>query len=96
MTLEEIKLRRLTGQHLLTPTDTQTVVKDLCGVQAQFLSHALHCLSIRCNEVNTDDLIKSWTNRIHTTIPTFEYQNRSIPELARQLRDLRHNSKDLL
>ena len=63
MTLEEIKLRRLTGQHLLTPTDTQTVVKDLCGVQAQFLSHALHGLSIRCTEVNTDGLIKSWTNR---------------------------------
>ena len=63
MTLEEIKLRRLAGQHLLAPTDTQTVVKDLCGVQAQFLSHALHGLSIRCTEVNTDRLIKSWTNR---------------------------------
>ena len=63
MTLEEIKLRRLTGQHLLAPSDTQTVAKDLCGVQAQFLSHALHGLSIRCDEVNTDGLIKSWTNR---------------------------------
>ena len=63
MTLEELKLRRLAGQHLLTPADTQTVVKDLCGVQAQFLSHALHGLSIRCTEVNTDRLIKSWTNR---------------------------------
>ena len=63
MTMEEIKLRRLTGQHLLTPADTQTVVKDLCGVQAQFLSHALHGLSIRCAEVNTDGLVKSWTNR---------------------------------
>ena len=63
MTLEEIKLRRLAGQHLLTPADTQTVVKDLCGVQAQYLSHALHGLSIRCTEVNTDRLIKSWTNR---------------------------------
>ena len=63
MTLEEIKLRRLAGQHLLAPADTQTVVKDLCGVQAQFLSHALHGLSIRCAEVNTDGLIKSWTNR---------------------------------
>ena len=63
MTSEEIKLRRLAGQHLLTPADTQTVVKDLCGVQAQFLSHALHCLSIRCNEVNTNGLVKSWTNR---------------------------------
>jgi len=63
MTLEALKLRRLAGQHLLTPTDTQTVVKDLCGVQAQYLSHALHGLSIRCSEVNTDGLIKSWTNR---------------------------------
>ena len=63
MTLEEIKLRRLTGQHLLDPADTQTVVKDLCGVQAQFLGHALHGLSIRCDEVNTDGLVKSWTNR---------------------------------
>ena len=63
MTLEETKLRRLAGQHLLAPTDTQTAVKDLCGVQAQFLSHALHGLSIRCTEVNTDGLIKSWTNR---------------------------------
>ena len=41
MTLEELKLRRLAGQHLLTPTDTQTVVKDLLDVQAQFISHRL-------------------------------------------------------
>lgn len=63
MTLEEMKIRRLAGQHLLAPTDTQTVVKDLCGLQAQFLSHALHGLSIRADEVNTDGLVKSWTNR---------------------------------
>ncbi len=30
MTLEEIKLRRLAGQHLLDPADIQTVVKDFC------------------------------------------------------------------
>lgn len=63
MALDEIKLWRLAGQHLLAPTDTQTAVKDLCGVQAQFLSHALHGLSIRSGEVSTDGLIKSWTNR---------------------------------
>ena len=63
MTIEEIKLRRLCGQHLLAPADTQTVVKDLCGVQAQFLSHALHGLSIRTEELNADGLVKSWTNR---------------------------------
>ena len=63
MTLEEIKLRRLTGQHLLAPNHIQTVVKNLCGVQAQFLSYALHGLSIRCTDVNTEGLVKSWTNR---------------------------------
>ena len=63
MILEEIKIRRLAGQHLLAPADTQTVVKDLCGLQAQFLSHALHGLSIRAGEVNTEGLVKSWTNR---------------------------------
>ena len=63
MSLYEIKIRRLAGQHLLTPADTQTVVKDLCGLQAQFLSHALHGLSIRTDDANTDGLVKSWTNR---------------------------------
>ena len=63
MSLEEIKIRRLAGQHLLAPADTQKVVKDLCGLQAQFLSHTLHGLSIRTGTVNTDGFVKSWTNR---------------------------------
>lgn len=63
MEQDEIILRRLGAQHLLKKIDTQTVVKDLCGVQAQFLSHALHGLSIRCKEVSTDNLVKSWTTR---------------------------------
>lgn len=63
MTQEELKLRRLAGQHLLAPEDTGTVVRDLCGVQAQFLGHALHGLRIRCPEVSTDGLVKGWTNR---------------------------------
>ena len=63
MALDEIKIRRLAGQYLLAPADTQTVVKDLCGLQAQFLSHALHGLSIRTDRLNTDGLVKNWTNR---------------------------------
>lgn len=63
MKSEEIKLRRLAGQHLLSPADTQTVTKDLCGLQAQFLGHALHGLSIRSGDADTSNLIKSWTNR---------------------------------
>lgn len=63
MTAEEIKLRRLAGQHLLIPADTQTVVKDLCGLQAQFYGHAIHGLALRCGQVDTTGLVKSWTNR---------------------------------
>lgn len=83
MTLEQIKLRRLGGQHFLYPSDTQTVVQNLCGVQCQFLSHALHGLQLRCGEVATDHLIKTWTLRgtmhlIHTQdLPLFLHEGRS-------------------
>lgn len=63
MTHDELRLRRLAAQHLLAPSDTRTVVKDLCGVQAQYLSHALCGLSIRCRDADTRGLVKSWTNR---------------------------------
>lgn len=63
MTVEELRLRRMAAQHLLRPTDTEGAVRDLCGVQAQFLSHALHALALRCSSVTTDALVKSWTNR---------------------------------
>ena len=85
MTLNEIKLLRLYNQHLLHPTDTQTVVKDLCGVQAQYLAHALHGLSIRCEQVDTENLVKSWTNRgtLHLfsqdDLPLFLHQGRNYP-----------------
>lgn len=66
MTLEEVKLRRLAGQHLLSPADTYTVVRDLCGVQAQFLSNALHAIRLRggiLSEEELDRLVKTWTIR---------------------------------
>ena len=63
MDRDEIILRRLATQHLLEKAGTEQVVRDLCGIQAQFLSHALHGLSIRCSDVCTGNLIKSWTIR---------------------------------
>ncbi len=63
MTSDELRLTRLAGQHLLAPADTQTVVRGLCGMQAQFLSHALHGLAIRGGSGGTDGLCKSWTIR---------------------------------
>ena len=83
MTLEEILLRRLAGQHLLTPAPPLTVVQDLCGLQAQFLSHALHGLSLRSGTVDTRGCAKSWTNRgtmhlfAEVDLPLFLHRGRS-------------------
>ena len=66
MNIEEIKLRRLANQHLLTPAPYLTVACDLCGVQAQFLANAFHALTIRSSDFsvdNPDGLMKSWTLR---------------------------------
>lgn len=67
MTLEELKIRQLTNQYLLAPADKLTVVRDLCGVQAQFMTNALHSLKIRCNDFDertvAEGLVKNWSVR---------------------------------
>ncbi len=84
MTAEELKQIRLYRQHLTCLADKQTVVKDLCGVQCQFLSNAYHSLKIRCTEdldpeTWGDGLVKKWTLRgtVHVIseddLPLFGY-----------------------
>ena len=67
MTLEEIKIRQLTNQHLIAPTDKLSVVRDLCGLQAQILAYALHALKIRTNDYEEatvqNGMVKNWTIR---------------------------------
>lgn len=67
MTTEELKLRQLTNQHLITPTEQMTVLHDLCGVQAQFMANAMHALKIRCFDFREDSVkdgvVKNWTVR---------------------------------
>ena len=63
MQMDELLALRLTRQHLLTPTNTQSAASNLCGIQAQYLSHALHALRIRTGDSHTDGLIKTWTLR---------------------------------
>ena len=58
---EELLLRRLKGQHLLSPGEEPA--RDLCGLQAQFLRNAVHALRIRNGTANVDDLVKTWTLR---------------------------------
>ena len=57
----------MVNQHLLTPTEKLTAVRDLCGFQAQFLSNAIHALKIRCSDnlenAVGEGLVKNWTLR---------------------------------
>lgn len=67
MTIEEIKIRRLTNQYLIDKGHKQTVIKDLCGIQAQFMPNAIHSLKIRCSDFDentvSEGLVKNWTIR---------------------------------
>lgn len=86
MELTEIKIRQLTNQHLITPTDKLTVVRDLCGIQAQFMSNALHALKLRStptdSETLSEGLVKNWTIRgtVHifaeSDLPLFLHHDR--------------------
>lgn len=67
MTKDEIKRRQLTNQYLINTAPKLQVVQDLCGVQAQFMTNALHSLKIRCSDYDeatvSDGLVKNWTVR---------------------------------
>lgn len=67
MTIDEIKIRQLTNQYLIEKGEKFHVIRDLCGVQSQFLTNAIHSLRIRCfdfDERNVKDgLVKNWTIR---------------------------------
>lgn len=67
MTFDELKLRRLTEQYLIQPSSKYEVVKNLCGIQAQFFSYSVHAVKIRANDFNeatfADGLVRNWTLR---------------------------------
>ena len=67
MTLEELKIRQLTNQYLLAPADKLTVMRDRCGVQAQFMTNALLSLKLRTNDYDeqtvAEGLVKNWSVR---------------------------------
>lgn len=81
MTEHDIRLHRLAGQHLLAPADTSAIARDLCGIQAQYLSHAQHALAIR-GGADPSCLVKTWAQRgtmhlIHPSdLPLFLHEGR--------------------
>lgn len=64
MEREELKRMQLQNQYLLAPVPALTAVSGLCGIQAQFLTNALHAVSIRAGGApDTGGLVKSWAMR---------------------------------
>jgi len=68
MQLEDLRRYRLYRQHLTDPADVDTVVKDLCGIQAQIPGNVPHALTIRTGEPAEPEtygvhLVKNWTIR---------------------------------
>ena len=68
MTVDEIKMMRMAGQHLLRKTEKRAAVRDLCGYQAQFYRNAYHSARLRTvEELSLDTwgegLVKSWGQR---------------------------------
>lgn len=86
MNTDELKQIQLSRQYLTKNASKKTVIRDLCGIQCQFLSNAVHSLVIRCNEeINRefpgDDVIKNWTIRgtlhmiLEEDLPLFKYDD---------------------
>lgn len=75
MTREELRLRQMTNQYLVTPSGRMRVVRGLCGLQAQFLTNARHGMRIRCDDYDETaaerELVKTWTVRgtVHIVDP---------------------------
>lgn len=93
MTKEEIKLRRITNQYLITPADKRTVVRDLCGIQSQFMVNVMHSLKIRCSDYSEDTvkngLVKNWT--VRGTVHVFAEEDLPLFIHCNNGRDYRRN-----
>ena len=49
MQIDDILLLRMNRQYLFVPAEDElTVLRSLCGLQAQFYGNCLHALRLRC------------------------------------------------
>lgn len=96
MTLEEIKIRQLTNQYLIQKGSKETVVRDLCGIQSQFLGNAIHSLKIRCFDFDEmtvkNGLVKNWT--IRSTVHVFSEKDLPLFIRCNNGNDYRKNEWD--
>ena len=89
MQIDDILLLRMNRQYLFVPAEDElTVLRSLCGLQAQFYGNCLHALRLRCGKAPGEDIlrtsaVKTWTLRgtLHLIalddLPLFLYDGRS-------------------
>ena len=89
MQIDDILLLRMNRQYLFAPAEDElTVLRSLCGLQAQFYGNCLHALRLRCGKAPDEDIlrtsaVKTWTLRgtLHLIalddLPLFLYDGRS-------------------
>ena len=89
MQIDDILLLRMNRQYLFVPAEDElTVLRDLCGLQAQFYGNCLHALRLRCGKAPGEDIlrtsaVKMWTLRgtLHLIalddLPLFLYDGRN-------------------
>lgn len=86
MNTEKLKQIQLSRQYLTRKADCETVIRNLCGIQCQFLSYAMHSLLIRCGEDVSKEfldgsVVKNWTVRgtlhmiLEEDLPVFKYDD---------------------
>ena len=69
MQIDDILLLRMNRQYLFAPAEDElTVLRSLCGLQAQFYGNCLHALRLRCGKAPDEDIlrtsaVKTWTLR---------------------------------
>ena len=85
---DELRAMRMARQYLFAPAkDELTVLRGLCGLQAQFYGNCLHALRLRCGKAPDEDIlrtsaVKTWTLRgtLHLiaqgNLPLFLYDGR--------------------
>lgn len=93
MTESELRLRQLTNQYLIAQADKRTVLRDLNGFQAQFMTNALHSMKLRCSdytaETAADGLVKNWS--IRGTVHIFRESDLALYKHCRNGIDYRRN-----
>ncbi len=90
-TTEDILTCRLAHQHLLAKAPKLTVVRDLCGIQAQFFPNVVYALRLHASDFDENTLAAGLVKKrtIRGTVHIFAESDLSLFLLCRNGTDYR-------